>query len=253
MSPNLALMYSGGLDSFIAYHYAKALGFDPICINVGLGQPYDEKEQHSIKSLGKWSPVVERIELGSLYRLIQSRLSNQIIPSRNVLLATIGSMFAPRVWLGVLDGEQNGKEHDKSERFFAETTDLLTFTNEFFQPETLIESPFVDMTKGETIRWALRYHIPEEILFLTTSCYDDHDQKCGRCLTCVKRYLAFLESGIIEPGYAVNPLASDYFREIATQIPEADKNKDYSRFTERRVEGFLQLVNSDFFKTLSHT
>lgn len=247
---DVAIMYSGGLDSLIAYHFAKSKGLDPICINVGLGQPYDAKEQNSIKSLGNWSPEVHRIDLSDLYGLIQKRLTNQIIPSRNVLLATIGGMFAPRVWINALDGEQNGKEHDKSERFFEDTTSLLSFTNEFFQKETIVESPFAHMTKGETIRWALAYGIPKEILFATSSCYDGDEVKCSVCLTCVKRYLAFLETGVVEPGYHTDPLTSDYFKELWDGIPEAAKNGDYSRFTRKRVNGFLALVNSDFFKQL---
>ena len=248
MKTDVAIMYSGGLDSLIAYHYAKHKGLNPVCINVGFGQPYDKKEQDSIAALGKWSPHIERIDMGDLFSLIQSRLTNQIIPSRNVLLATIGGMFASKVWINALDGEQNGKEHDKSERFFSDTSKLLTFTNDFFQPYTVVESPFAHMTKGDTIKWALAHGIPKEVLFETSSCYDHNQKKCSVCLTCVKRYLAFLEAGIIEPGYHIDPLSSDYFKEIFVGISKAATNRDYSRFSQRRIEGFLLMLASDIYK-----
>ena len=35
------------------------------------------------------------------------------------------------------------------------------------------------------------YACKKEDLFETTSCYDDNHRKCGRCLTCYKRKVAF--------------------------------------------------------------
>lgn len=243
---NLALAYSGGLDSLCMYWYAKSSGrFDSItCFHVQFGQEYSKKEYDSITRVGSWFPKVEIISMDGLMPLIARRLSNQIIPSRNVMLATIGSMIADTVWLGVLDGEQLGKEHDKSDRYFLDTSALLSFTNEFFQPTTLIETPFRHMSKGETIAWALKYGIPKEVLFQTTSCYHPIELKCGGCLTCVKRYLAFLENGIQEPGYKTNPLDSDYFRELSVEIPKALSNKDFSRFTEKRAHQFCELLKT---------
>mgnify|MGYP003397398666 CR=1 FL=1 len=239
---DLSIMYSGGLDSLIMYNYARYHGFDPICLYVDFGHPYAEKELKSIKKNNKWTPEVEVIKLDSLYNLVESRLSNQIIPSRNLLLSTIGAMFSPRVWIGALDGEQLGKEHDKSERFFEDSTKLLTFTNEFFQQETIIEAPFANMSKSETINWALNVgKVPLDVLLETSSCYSGTDEKCGKCLTCIKRYIAFLSNGIIEPGYKTDPLKSEYFKELNREIPLALKNRDFSRFTPKRIKEFLDV------------
>jgi 7-cyano-7-deazaguanine synthase in queuosine biosynthesis len=148
---DLTIMYSGGLDSFISYHYALKQGFSPLCLFVDMGHPYAEKEWNAIMSIPEdIRPPVEKLKMTDLYTLISSRLHNQIIPSRNVMLATIGAMFSPRVWINALDGEQNGKEHDKSERYFEDTSKLLSFTNEAFQTETIIESPFANMSKAKS-------------------------------------------------------------------------------------------------------
>ena len=241
----VSIMYSGGLDSLIAYHYARAYGYDPICINVDFGQPYNIKEEAGLSL----APNLVRLRIDGLYKAIEHRLSNQIIPSRNVLLAVIGSMFSNIVWINALDGEQNGKERDKSPRFFSDASILLSYTNEFFQNKTEVESPFYRMSKGEVIRWALEDgKIPKETLFVTSSCYDSGILKCGKCLTCVKRYLAFLENGIKEPGYASDPLESDYYKELLIEIPKANEAKDYSRFTEKRIEEFLKLQIQEMFR-----
>lgn len=237
-------MYSGGLDSLIAYHYARASGrfTDITCVHVRFGQAYSDKEMAAITRQGPWYPKVEVIDIEGLMPLIARRLSNQIIPSRNVLLAVIGSMISDTVWINALDGEQLGREHDKSDRYFTDTTALLSFTNEFFQPETKIETPFRYMSKAETITWAINFGIPLDVLFETTSCYHATEQKCGECLTCVKRYLAFLENNIQEPGYTRSPLDSEYFHSLVTEIPAALANKDFSRFTEKRAQQFTALL-----------
>lgn len=242
MKNNLAIMYSGGLDSFIMNAYARASNrFDHItCVHVQFGQEYSKKEYEAITREGPWFPKVEIIKIDGLMPIIARRLSNQIIPSRNVMLAVIGSMIADTVWLGVLDGEQLGKEHDKSDRFFQDTQSLLSFTNEFFQPTTTIETPFRHLSKGETIEWALAHGIPKEILFETTSCYHPYELKCQKCLTCVKRAMAFMTNGIIEPGGNSDPFESDYFKELSREIPLALENGDRTRFTEKRIQEFIE-------------
>ncbi len=239
---DVSIMFSGGLDSMIMYHYAKAQGLDPVCIYLNMGHPYAHKEIAAMHRKSEWMPKVEMINTVELFPLIEKRLSNQIIPSRNLLLATIGGMFSPRVWLGALDGEQLGKEHDKSPRFFKDSSTLLSFTNEFFQPQTRVEAPFGNMSKSETVHWALEYGIPLEELLATSSCYDGEKDMCGKCITCQKRASAFILNGIIEPGYESNPFNSNYHKELCREIPEAVAQNDYSRFTPKRC--------SEFFKTL---
>ena len=243
---DLTIMYSGGLDSFIAYHYAIKQGYNPLCLFVDMGHPYAEKEWNAIMSLPEdIRPPVEKLEMKDLYRLISSRLHNQIIPSRNVMLATIGAMFSGRVWINALDGEQNGKEHDKSERYFTDTSALLSFTNEAFQDKTIIESPFSTFSKAETIQWALDNGIPKEDLFKTSSCYDGSETKCGVCLTCYKRKQAFKLCGIDEPGYKQDPFQSDYAKEVDLEIRKAHFSKDYTRFTPKRIEEHFKTMGID--------
>lgn len=237
METNLSIMASGGLDSFIAWHYAIKNGYKPLALFVDMGQPYNWKEWKGIKEIQKVSNViVTKINIKDLIPAIAEKMTNQIIPSRNVFLATIGSMFNNRVWINALDGEQNGKENDKSLRFFQDTTNLLSFTNSFFQDSTIVETPFSHLSKAETIRWALDNGITKEQLFKTTSCYDGEIDKCGVCLTCYKRKIAFLLNDIDEPGYHMDPLISDYAGNVNYDITKAHEDGDYSRFTEKRIK-----------------
>lgn len=242
MDSNLSIMYSGGLDSFIAWHYAIKNGFRPEAYFLDFGQPYAWKEWEAIQAIPEdIRPPVIKLDFSELYSKISGKMTNQIVPSRNVFLAVLGSMFNQRVWINALDGEQNGKEHDKSLKFFQDSTNLLTFTNSFFQDSTIVETPFSHLSKAETITWAINNGIPAEHLFATTSCYDEFSRKCGRCLTCYKRKVAFLLNNIDEPGYDVDPFESDYAKELDIEIPQAFFNKDFSRFTPKRCAEWFQL------------
>lgn len=239
---NLSIMFSGGLDSLIAYYFAVKKGYTPQCIWVDLGHPYANKEMTAMKNAVPSFISLTYLDFKNLYPAISHRLKNQIIPSRNLMLATIGAMFNDRVWINALDGEQNGKEHDKSERFFEDSTKLLSFLNEFFQQKTIVESPFATMTKTEIVTWALESGVPQQQLLDTTSCYDGATMKCGKCLTCFKRWAAFYANGIDEPGYEVHPLDGPYFQELLQEIPKAAHNMDFSRFTQKRIAEFYRLV-----------
>jgi len=228
MKYDLSIMYSGGLDSYIAYFYAKDLGYNPILINLDLGHPYADTERKAMSKLGLEFTSMQI----DLFDKIKNRMVNQIIPSRNILLSVVGSMFSGRVWICALDGEQLGKENDKSPKFYKDTSNLLSYTNNFFQDNTIVESPFSNKSKKELIQWALLNNVPD--LDKTSSCYSESG-KCGECLACYKRYTAFLANDI-EEEYLKNPLESDYAKEIDIEMPIAIKNKDFSRFTKKRMD-----------------
>ncbi len=235
----VALMYSGGLDSFIAYHYGRSKGLDIQPIFVDYEQPYAYAERAAVSGLYFSVPAVS-VRIKDLWDLISKRMTNQIVPSRNVLLATIGAMVANRVWICALDGEQLGQEGDKSEFYFKTITSLLTHTNKFFTPKTIVETPFHNMSKAEAIYW-LRNNKPslvEVAIHMTTSCYEPNrlSKGCGNCLTCYKRYTAFKINGLeTHTLYDSHPLKSAYALEIQREIPLAIQSRDYSRFTKKRI------------------
>ena len=46
------------------------------------------------------------------------------------------------------------------------------------------------MTKAEVIAWALENDVPEEIIHITSTCYDGEIRNCGECPSCFKRWVA---------------------------------------------------------------
>jgi 7-cyano-7-deazaguanine synthase in queuosine biosynthesis len=243
---NLSIMYSGGLDSYIAYHVAKSGKYTPQLIHVDLGHPYAGKEKKAMDEIGL--PYTS-INASELYPAISHRITNHIIPSRNVLFAVVGSMFNSRVWICALDGEQYGKENDKSVAFFNDISALLSFTNNFFQKRTIVESPFLraHQSKVEVVNWAVRNLKAVELrqMLSTNSCYSSEEGHCGKCLTCYKRYVALRLNGfkenVLVALFKSHPLESDYAKEMDRLIPIASSRMDYSRFTLKRCREYFEL------------
>ena len=61
-----------------------------------------------------------------------------------------------------------------------------------------IEAPFVGMNKSGVVKLGLEIGVPYE---LTWSCYEGHDEPCGKCGTCIDRIAAFEANGVKDPIY----------------------------------------------------
>ena len=232
MKKKVAIMLSGGLDSYLMYWYAKKNGYQPIPIRVDLGHPYASKEEEAIKGF-EFADEVVHISMEDFVKQIPTNVDtkNQIIPGRNLLLGIIGANFAEEVWIGALHSEWHGKERDKSFKFFEDSTALLTYTFNVMRDRTELKTPFFHLTKSGLVEWALNNGITEEQMKKTVTCYDEGKGHCWRCSTCFKRWMAMANNGLSE-HYDANPRESDYAKELMEEIRTGNKNK---RLTPERI------------------
>ncbi len=235
----VAIMMSGGLDSFISYYYAKTMGYEPIAIWVNLGQPYAQKETRALNSF-KFSVIkitcdILREEFNNL-----PTIDDQIIQGRNGLLAEIGSMFADRVWICALDGEQHQFMPDKNSTFFSLASGYLSYIS---NKKIIVETPFEKMSKTDIIKWAIENNITVEDLRKTSSCYDGKTKlPCGICSTCFKRWVAFRNNNLYE-DYGKPPYQSKYAIGMIAKMKKKLKNKDFSHYSEKRIKEVLLAIS----------
>lgn len=194
---NSVLLFSGGLDSFIAW---RLLG-EPDCVYVRLGHRYERQEIHCIEHLRQRFGVkvnyADRLHLGDLEQ------PDAYIPQRNLLLAIVAHLSAPHVDTVVMGALKGESSRDKSGRFFRDTTRLLTY---LAGRSVKVVAPFRSFTKADLVR-AYTSQYGAEDLGYTHSCYDAHSpstQGCGRCMACYRRWVAMTANGINEP-YDSNP------------------------------------------------
>lgn len=179
----MILLFSGGVDSFIAYHY---LGH-PRTLYFDLSTPYTNKEirtivrlipattvDYSLSGIGKWQSGPKAY-----------------LPFRNLLMAAVAANYDDQI---VIAGIKDDMVSDKNEQIFKKFSSLLS---ELEGRKIRVISPFWKMTKSDIVRWYLESGGDLDALLSTTSCYSkDDDNYCGRCPSCFRKWVAFRSAGI---------------------------------------------------------
>ena len=182
----MILLFSGGLDSYIAWEYLDR----PKTLYVALGHRYQDLELESVKSLVPDTIIDDRLRLGDLEE------EDAHIPLRNAFLALVGSLYDDEVALVVQKGEMDIP--DRSPKFFYRMTQLLSTLKaprgvRFF-------TPFWNWTKTQMVKWYLEAgHDPAKLL-ATRSCYTRtaSGKPCGRCSACFRRWVALVNNDLHE-------------------------------------------------------
>lgn len=192
------LLFSGGLDSFIAWRLLHAQPF-----YIELGHRYQDRELAGLERLTTACAqaglildvrrVVDRVLLGDQERI------DAHIPYRNLLLASLAALDLPSsggtIYLGALAGEAS---RDKSARFYRDLSRLLSYTE---HSRVHVRAPFKHLTKTELVYEYLK-QFPSmsdvTLLAYTTSCYSGTAQRCGNCQACFRRWVAMSLNGIME-------------------------------------------------------
>lgn len=244
----IAVMVSGGIDSLVAFRYAQArYGKENTTgIFVNYKQPYFDKENEAVYSLFR-----KEVDEGEI-KLVEADLCTyglQNIPTvekqeifgRNLLMAFYGALLGDRVWLSILENELHASVPDKHPEFLHMCSALFTYTFKNLRNETVVETPFFEMTKSEVVHLGLMLGITKNQFKQTISCYDAEGKSCGKCLACFKRWVAWVNNGI-EEEFAFQPYANDYANKIIPLMRE--KHPHYSK--KRIRETHNALVKSGF-------
>ncbi len=182
------MLFSGGLDSFIAWEYLnrpKTLYFD-------IGHRYSANEVEVVRKLVPNTIIDSRLDL----RDWEEPDAN--IPMRNAFFIMMAAHYNKRITLVVQKGEM--EIPDRSPRFFKDMGKWLTFLfgTELDNTPYLVESPFFHMTKTKMVQWYVRNQHDMEPLLQTRSCYMPGDLPCGACSACFRRWVAMTNCGVTE-------------------------------------------------------
>ncbi|HVB44711.1 MAG TPA: 7-cyano-7-deazaguanine synthase [Streptosporangiaceae bacterium] len=188
------LLFSAGLDSFPAWHY---LGH-PRCLYFDIRHRYREQELAAITALSRRCGI--EIEISTELDLSAWEASDAIIPMRNVYFAMLAANRATTIWCTGVKGDATA---DKSPAAFA---DISGFISRYIGTTIRVDSPFWQMTKTEIVAWYLEAGLSPQDLLLTFSCSraDGHGDHCGRCSSCLRRWISLVNNGIDAP-FEVEP------------------------------------------------
>lgn len=186
--PYRVLLFSGGLDSTIAWHLLQHRGERVIPLYVNLHSRYSEKELQVLNNLPISIVLVDdAINLGDLEQ------EDGFVPQRNALLITYAQARynADVVYLCAVDGEYSRDKHSK---FFKQLSTLLSYTA---GKPVVAKSPLAGMTKTQAVRAYLNAGWPIDYLERTVSCYDTSLLHCGRCMSCIRAWVALENNGLV--------------------------------------------------------
>ena len=248
----LGLLMSGGLDSYIMWHYAQIEeGWkkeDILPVYIDLNSPYAEKEKKALERHRKEVIDTKIIDCKILQEQFGNVPDNEDIwiPGRNLLLASImASLNCDEIWLGALKGEMHKYATDKNKKFFDKATDTISYVMSKFKDEVVVKTPFEDMNKLDIVIWALKNYIDPYCIAKTSSCLSGEGQNCGNCMVCVRRYGIFEQTGLSEE-YDEYPVFSEVGEEYITELfRQINGGEHYN--ADRIVEVLPALTTEEFY------
>jgi 7-cyano-7-deazaguanine synthase in queuosine biosynthesis len=202
------LLFSGGIDSFCAYHY---LG-KPQTVYFDLKTRYAQKERKYVLQI-----IPSTIIDNSLNLSDREYGEKAYVPFRNLLLAAQAVKYSDTIYIA---GLKDDKVSDKNESVFKRMSALLS---EMERRQIQILSPFWEMTKAQVVEWYLKNVTsnPEKLLS-TVSCYSEEDTNyCGKCPCCFRKWNALQANGI-DIDFYNESLIDEYYNKAlqGEYIPE---------------------------------
>ncbi|GAA4256589.1 7-cyano-7-deazaguanine synthase QueC [Dactylosporangium darangshiense] len=222
------LLYSAGLDSFPAWHYLGR----PRALYLDIGHHFRAQELASVRTLavrcGIDLTVSDELDLSAW-----DTPQGDLIPARNLLLATLGALRADTIWCVGVKGDH---APDKSPEAFERMSVTLS---ELTQRPVRVDSPFWAWTKTEVVRWYVDAGLPVDDLLQTFSCLlpGDGFEHCGVCASCLRRWIALVNNGI-EGRFAAPPWEWDL---VHTYYMRAMRDGTYP---EHRAEEFAAAMRT---------
>lgn len=184
------LLYSGGLDSYaLRYIYEFSRPNDKIIF-------FDTQTDDNRLEKQVLDKEVEIVYLP----IRRFELENKIIPFRNFLFTLIAANFGNKIFLGSTLGDTT---RDKDYVFKGMCDAVLNYFGSFgekmpYQADRFeVCMPFKTMTKTEIVRGFLECTQTDRgMLRNSRSCYSDTLRECGKCRSCLRKYIAFKNNNI---------------------------------------------------------
>lgn len=206
MGENNVLMFSGGLDSYLALLTLLDNGITPKLVYSSHGSKNHFEQLSQAKVLARKHGleviVDETLNLGKWEE------ENAFIPNRNGFLAYVGSLYGDTIYFAIMDGEQTYTDC-REDTFLALSMSLTKLSGR----PVIVDSPFWNLTKAEVInRLSPKYYYH---LTKTYSCHNGTIKHCGHCSACFRRWVAF-ELNNLSDVWQIHPsrtvLANEYYR-----------------------------------------
>lgn len=234
MDGNHVLMFSGGLDSYLALLALLDKGIKPKLVYSAHGSKNHFEQLHQAKILARKHGL--EIIVDETLNLGKWEEENAFIPNRNGFLAYVGSLYGDNIYFAIMDGEQSYTDC-RQETFLALSLSLTKLSGK----PVVVDSPFWNLTKAEVIRRLDPKYYP--LIKQTYSCHKGGSKHCGNCSACFRRACSFIVNGI-EDKFEVNPfetgLAEEYLERVREGYYEGKRGEEILKALELSNSSLLQ-------------
>ncbi|OQY50211.1 MAG: 7-cyano-7-deazaguanine synthase QueC [Desulfobacteraceae bacterium 4572_89] len=226
MTQRAVVLSSGGIDSTTAMAMAKEKGNEVYSLSFRYGQRHSAELAFAKKVAAALGVSAHKIIDIDLRQFGESALTTDditvpkhdqvefldeetipitYVPARNTIFLSYAMAWAEvlkasSIYIGVTAVDYSGYPdcRPKFINAFQTMANLATVTGVTRETVLKIETPLIDMSKGEIIAAGNSLGVDYS---LTISCYDpdQHDRSCGRCDSCLHRKKGFKEAGIKDP------------------------------------------------------
>ena len=220
------VLLSGGMDSCVCaaiacYQHGAA---NVALLHASYGQRTEAREARSFREIADFLAVEQRLmvkldhfraiggsaltdtniavpenELGGATPEDAGEIPVTYVPFRNAHFLSVGVSWAEAIGAGAIYigavAEDSSGYPDCRPEYYKVFQELIRAGT---RPETQIEivTPVIALKKSEIIRKGIKLGAP---LHLTWSCYQDSEEACGVCDSCLLRLRAFSQAGIPDP------------------------------------------------------
>lgn len=205
------LLYSGGLDSFIA----AALIRPDVLLHVDTGTAYGDVENDVLHVPEGMEGRLKTISFRNLAQW--ERPEDLILPGRNAHLVLAGAHYGDTIMLGATAGDRT---KDKDEAFAQSMTTVLQhmYSDQWWLPggrDVRVVLPIKSKTKRQLVRdYKDAGYSLDDLVNSTFSCYYPQDGKpCAECKPCVRKWVS-LWAEEINPGFD----SLDYAKKVRIQM-----------------------------------
>lgn len=212
---NEVLLFSGGMDSLIAWHL---LG-KPKTLYIDLKHKYSKQERDIVSELIP-STIIREFDLSPFEE------SDANIPLRNLYLAMLAvNLDFNYIWLIVQKDEMSIP--DRSAYFLNTASYFLSYLS---NKGVNINTPFSHMDKIRMVENYLRKGGDPELLKRTWACYHPVGYShCGDCPACFRRFVAMKLNGIYESWHKKvqkSKVAEDYKEKALNSYYSEERNRN---------------------------
>ena len=258
----IVILYSGGIDSLIMYHFAKQnySNANIECVYYDIGQPYAYKEIEAINDSGI-DVSIRKVDWLNINDNTSGKFGsdsgNIFIPGRNLVLASlVASSDQPdQIWMGGLKGEDHEDSTDKNQTFIHLINKTFSYVYKGFKVPKLV-FPFLDLGFGkyEAVEWAYTNGIlSRDDLVKSSSCLSGTSGKCGVCVVCLRRWGIFSQLGFSEEYTTPNFLFHPNNKKIIIEMLETElgiKNGHYDKYRRREIIPALKMKFGNNLKAI---